>query len=491
MEENGQGPALHDGNLGNMANLDAVALADKALRLGLLKLDQLQQGWDEIGQRGGEAEPLVLALERKGFLTPWQSQKLMKDDPDGYFLGGYRILYKIASGSFGRVYRADDPNTGTVVAIKVLRRKWSDDPHQTDLFEREGKVGMALRHPNIVEILAVNRDLVSHQYYIVMEFVEGGNLRDILAIRKKLEAAEALRFLEDAASALAYAFSHGISHRDMKLTNILISSHGGQAKLVDFGLAGVYGKLQISDSSNVDRTVDYAGLEKATGVRSGDIRSDIYFLGCVAYEILTGRPPLDMTRDPRARMHRDRFLNVEPMSRDEVAAPASLFRLVETMMTLNPLQRYQTPSQLLEAIRDVRRELEGKPSGRASGGCTMFVAEKDEKLQDIMRDKFKEEGFRVLLAADPSRAMDRFRQQPFEVLVVDGRTTGEEGILKFERIMEDAARQKIFCAGILLLGEDQADWEKRIVPRPTVAVLIQPKFKQVLHRIEELLKLRT
>jgi len=475
-----------------MANLDAVALADKALRLGLIKLEQLQEGWDDVGQRGGDAEALVLALERKGYLTPWQSQKLMKDDPDGYFLGGYRILYKIASGSFGRVYRADDPNTGTVVAIKVLRRKWSEDQHNIELFEREGKVGMSLRHPNIVEILAVNRDLVSHQYYIVMEFVEGGNLRDILAIRpgKKLQPAEALRYLEDATAALAYAYSHGVSHRDMKLTNILISSQGGQAKLVDFGLAGVYGRAQISESNLVDRTVDYAGLEKTTGVESGDIRSDIYFLGCVLFETLTGRPPLEMPKDARARMHRDRFLNVQTLERDEVGGPPSLYRLVETMMVLNPLQRYQTPSQLLEAIREVRREVEGKPSGRASGACTLFVVEKDEKLQDIMRDKFKEEGFRVLLAADPARALERFRQQPFEVLVVDGRTTGEDGILKFERIMDEAARQQIFCAGVLLLSEDQAEWAKRIIPRPTVAPLIQPKFKQVLHKIEELLKLR-
>jgi eukaryotic-like serine/threonine-protein kinase len=476
-----------------MANLDAVALADKALRLGLVKLEQLQEGWDEVGQRGGEAEPLVLVLERKGYLTPWQSQKLMKDDPDGYFLGGYRILYKIASGSFGRVYRADDPNTGTVVAIKVLRRKWSEDQHNIELFEREGKVGMSLRHPNIVEILAVNRDLVSHQYYIVMEFVEGGNLRDILAIRpgKTLAPAEALRYLEDATAALAYAYSHGVSHRDMKLTNILISTQGGQAKLVDFGLAGVYGKAQITEGNILDRTVDYAGLEKATGVQSGDIRSDIYFLGCVLFEVLTGRPPLEMPRDARARMHRDRFLNVQTLEREEVAGPPSLYRLVETMMVLNPLQRYQTPSQLLEAVREVRRDIEGKSTGRPSGGCTLFVAEKDEKLQDIMRDKFKEEGFRVLLAADPARAWERFRQQPFDVLVVDGRTTGEDGILRFERIMEEAARQKIFCAGILLLAEDQAEWAQRIISRPTVAPLIQPKFKQVLHKIEELLKLRT
>jgi tRNA A-37 threonylcarbamoyl transferase component Bud32 len=474
-----------------MANVDAVALAEKAMRLGLLKLDQLQEGWDEVGRRDGEAEPLVRALERKGYLTPYQSHKLLKDDPDGYFLGGYRILYKIASGSFGRVYRGDDPITGTIVAIKVLRRKWSEDKHTIDLFEREGKVGMALRHPNIVEILAVNRDVASRQYYIIMEFVEGGNLRDIMAMRqnKRFEPVEAMRFLDEAASGLAHAFFHGITHRDMKLTNILISSQG-HAKLVDFGLAGVYGKAQITDNTTVDRTVDYAGLEKATGVPSGDIRSDIFFLGCVAYEMLTGRSPLQMTKDARARMNKERFLTVSPMSTEELSAPASLFRLVETMMAFHPQHRYQTPSQLLDTIREVRRELEGKSAGPGGGTCTLFIAEKDEKLQDIFRDKFKEQGFRVLIAADPIRAYDRLRQQPFDALIVDGRTTGEEGILKFEKIMNEAERQRLSCVGILLLDNDQANWQERIIPRPNVALMIEPKFKGLLQKVNDLLAVR-
>src|SRR5205814_275606 len=241
------------------------------------------------------------------------------------------ILYKIASGSFGRVYRADDAQTGIVVAIKVLRRKWSDDKHSIDLFEREGKLGMSMRHPNVVEILAVNRDVVSKQYYIVMEFIEGGNLRDFLAIRKKLEAAEALRILEDATSGLSYAYSRGLTHRDIKLTNILISSQG-HAKLVDFGLADA-NNAPIRDESHVDRTVDYAGLERATGVPPGDVRSDIYFLGCVLYELLTGRSPLPATNNPKERMRRERFINVEPIGRDEVTGPPSLFRLVEHMMS--------------------------------------------------------------------------------------------------------------------------------------------------------------
>ena len=123
---------------------------------------------------------------------------------------------------------------------------------------------MALRHPNIVSILSTAKDPASKQYYIVMEFVEGGNLRDFLVIRKKLGAAEALRVLEEAVAGLAHAFSRGVTHRDMKPTNILISAQGA-AKLVDFGLAGITHGAAPADAADgddqVDRSVDYAGLE--------------------------------------------------------------------------------------------------------------------------------------------------------------------------------------------------------------------------------------
>ena len=135
-----------------------------------------------------------------------QTSKLIKGDTEGYFLGGYRLLYKISSGSFGRVFRADDPRTGRVVALKVLRNRWSEDQQKIDLFLREGKVGLSLKHPNIVEVLAINQDPTTKQYYLAMEFVEGGNLREILQIRKTMEPPEALRILEDATAGLGYAF---------------------------------------------------------------------------------------------------------------------------------------------------------------------------------------------------------------------------------------------------------------------------------------------
>jgi serine/threonine protein kinase len=478
-----------------MATVDAATVAQQAMRLGLLTEDQVRQAWDELGDPSGDPEPLLRLLERKGHLTPWHSQKLLKGDPDGYFLGGYRILYKIASGSFGRVYRADDPRTGTVVAIKVLRRKWSEDKHNIDLFEREGKMGMSLRHPNIVEILAVNRDPVSRQYFIVMEFVEGGNLRQMLGIRGKLEPAEALRYLEEATAGLAYAFSRGVTHRDMKLTNILISSQG-VAKLVDFGLAGAGPHLLVkADDVQVDRTVDYAGLEKATAVPEGDVRSDIYFLGCVLYELVTGHTPLDMPKDPRARMRRERFSNVKPILPEEVGGHAGVIRLVNTMMTLNPHERFQTPSQLLDAIRETRRELEGQAPGgrkRKTGvklAHSVFVVESDERLQDALRDKLKQRGYRVFIAADPVRALDRFRQQPYDALIVDAGTTGEDGRLIFERVLKDAERQRVTLAGILILSDEQAWWKEKVQLSDKSVIMVRPVTMKQLHRqLEELMK---
>jgi tRNA A-37 threonylcarbamoyl transferase component Bud32/CheY-like chemotaxis protein len=454
-----------------MPDLDANTAGQDLVRIGLITPARLDEAWDEIGGKGVGAERLLLFLERKGHLTPWQTSKFIKGDREGFILGGYRLLYKIQSGSFGRVFRGQAESDGRVVAVKVLRRRWSDDQQRIDLFQREARVGMSLRHPNIVEILAMNVDRAAGQYYIVMEFVEGWNLREMLSTRKKLEPLEAIRIVEDAAAGLAYAHSRGVTHRDVKLTNILVSS-SNTAKLVDFGLAKIYSTLTGADEEKIERTVDYAGLERATNVQPGDVRSDIYFLGCVLYEVMAGRPPLDMKREKHARMHRHRFDSVKPLGRDDVDGPPSLLHLVETMMDMNPARRYQTAPQLLEAIRSVRRELEGRAAGRtASGPRAVFVVESDQRLQDAIRDKFKGLGYRVFIAADPARAYDRFRQQAYDGLVVDCRTTGEDGLLYFERITAEADRQGISFGGILILSEDQADWAVRVKQRPSVVLL--------------------
>jgi hypothetical protein len=469
-----------------MSTPDAEAIAQLARRLDLVTDDQLMDVSAEVGSRTGPAGPLLRALERKGYLTPWQASKLIKGDTDGYILGGYRVLYRIAAGSFGRVYRGDNPRTGEVVAIKVLRRRWAEDNRKIELFEREGKVGLAMQHPNIVRILAVNRDPASGQYYIVMEFVEGGNLRDFLAIRKKLEPPEALRLLEETTAGLGYALSMGLTHRDLKPTNILISATK-TAKLVDFGLAELAGGAR-EVGGEIDRTVDYAGLEKATGAKAGDPRSDIYFLGCTFFEMLTGRPLLNPVRDARARMLRQRFEIESQLHRDDPDLPPAVFSLVARMVAFHPEERFQTYEHVLDAIQHARAEIAGGPKPLAAAGPkTVFVVEVNTKFQDAFRNKLKAIGYRVLISINAGQAQARFLQEPYHALIVDCATGDRSGLEAFEKVLREADMKRLDCAGLLLLSRDQAHWAEALEQFPKAAALVMPVgMKQILEKLADL-----
>jgi serine/threonine protein kinase len=476
-----------------MTAADANSVAQLARQLHLVSDEQVRECWEELEAGTNTPEGLLKLLERKGYVTPWQSHKLLRGDADGYSLGGYRVLYKIASGSFGRVFRAKDAQTGADVAVKVLRKRWSEDSHKVELFEREGRVGMSMHHPNIVRILAVNQDKTTGQYYIVMEFVEGGNLRDFLSIRKRLDAKEALVLLEECSAALAYAYTRGLTHRDLKPTNVLIASLG-VAKLVDFGLAEIATPEQGEDHEvAVDRTVDYAGLEKATAVKHGDIRSDIYFMGCVFYEMLSGHAPLTQTRDRVARMHRHRFEAYPPISSYGIELPPAVQGLLERMMAFDPKGRYQTPAALHEAVRKVQGELDGVVTHRSCpvGPKSVFVVEGHPKFQDVFREHFSKNGFRVLLSADPHRAVHRYEEQPYHALIVDAGTAGEAGIQALKKIVKESDDMDLTIAAVIVLEEAQADWAAQIPRHPGVAVLTRPGvtlkmlFEKLIEMIEE------
>lgn len=479
----------------DLEGINSAAFGQLAVKVGLITPQQLAEGLEEARSDSGQANPplphFIRVTERKGWVTNLQTSKLLKGDTDGYFMGGYRLMYKISSGSFGRVFRAvergDDPQSGRVVAVKVLRKRWSEDKKRIDLFIREGKVGLSLKHPNIVEVLAINQDAQTKQYYLVMEFIEGGNLREWLQLHKKMSVEQSLRILEDCAAGLAHAYARGVTHRDIKLTNILMATTG-DAKLTDFGLAHLVDVGKTREGDEVDRTVDYAGLEKATGVKAGDIRSDMFFIGCVIFECLTGRSPLEMTKDRHARMAARRFQDMQSLKPGELHAPPSVYTLIETLMAYDPKRRYQTPSQLLDAVRAVRRELAG--GGQAGNGKpaarTVFLVEshtgRQDKLREFLKDKL---GYRVLIASDPARALDRYRQQQYDALLVDVDTTGEDGLIVFERVMTEASVKGARCAGIVLLGEEQADWAGRVPRGPTTTVLSLPlngkAIQQALH----------
>lgn len=474
-----------------MQSFDRRSLGAFLVQTKLATPSQMEECQAEVTAGPPEdVDELLAVMEKRGYLTSFQTDKLRKGDRGGYFLGNYRLLYKIASGSFGRVYRADEPSTGRVVAIKVLRNRWSENKDIVELFEREGRVGMSLRQSNIVEIISVGKEPGTNSYYIVMEFVEGGNLRDILAIRKTFDVTETLKILEDVATALAYAFARGITHRDLKLSNVLISSTG-VAKVVDFGLAQIFSTKFIFDDSatEVQRTVDYAGLEKATNAPFGDVRSDIYFLGCIAYEMISGRPPLPPSKNKMERMMKERFLRVRPLQPSEIQGSPLILRLLENMMAVDPAKRYQTPNQLLDAIKSIRAEVLASQKNSDSSATrfapTVFVVENDERLQNALRDKLKKYGYRVLIAGDPSRAVERFRQQPFHVILVDGDTVRREGILALNQVLSTARAQSLKCHGLVIISRPE-ELDGIVEPAHQVNVLTRPlNMAQLLDKLRE------
>src|SRR5690242_5856658 len=213
-----------------MLDLDAESLVDQATMLGLVSRQQLHEATADA--EDGSPNTTLRMLLRKGLLTSWQVDRLKKGDPSGFFYGGCKVLFHLAEGTFARVYRGVRVIGGHPVAIKVLRQRFVSDPEAVRRFNQEAEAGMKLKHPNIVQILDFGEE--DKRHFMIMEYVEGSNLRDLLRIRTRIDPAQALPMMKGLASGLKYAFENGVTHRDIKGTNILIG-HNGEAKLVDFG----------------------------------------------------------------------------------------------------------------------------------------------------------------------------------------------------------------------------------------------------------------
>lgn len=201
--------------------------------------------------------------------------------------GRYEARERIGSGGMANVYKGIDCVLKRDVAIKLLHDDSASDPSFVERFRREAQAVARLNHPNIVSVY--DWGAVDHSYYMVMEYVDGTSLKEIIRDRAPLPEREALRIAADVASALAVAHQGGIVHRDIKPQNILLTWDGA-VKVVDFGIARTESLTQLTLTNAVYGTAHYFSPEQAQG-RTVDARSDIYSLGVVLYEMLTGREP--------------------------------------------------------------------------------------------------------------------------------------------------------------------------------------------------------
>src|SRR5215470_2785264 len=201
--------------------------------------------------------------------------------------GRYHVLERIAAGGMGEVYRAQDAVLAREVAIKVLHRSLASDQGFVDRFRREARAAATLNHPNIVAVY--DWGAVDGIYYMVMEYVQGRSVRELLNADGSLAPAQAAEVLRQTLAALEHAHARGIVHRDLKPENILITNDG-VVKLTDLGLARAFADAKNTRAGAVTGTVQYLAPEQIRG-EPADPRSDLYSLGIVAYELLTGDLP--------------------------------------------------------------------------------------------------------------------------------------------------------------------------------------------------------
>ncbi|MPZ70704.1 MAG: Stk1 family PASTA domain-containing Ser/Thr kinase, partial [Actinobacteria bacterium] len=269
--------------------------------------------------------------------------------------GRYEVIEPVGSGGMAEVYRARDELLGREVAVKVLSERFARDPSFVERFRREAQRAANLSHPNIVGLYDYGSD--GDTYFIVMEYIEGRTLAEVIADNGALMPERAAEIAADVGAALQRAHGSGIVHRDIKPGNIMLTS-AGQTKVTDFGIARAVGgerDATMTQTGMVIGTAAYLSPEQAQG-EPVDARSDIYALGCVLYESLTGSAPF--TGDtPLSIAYKHVREEVNPPSRLNRDVPADLDAIVMKAMAKDPGARYNSADEMRA---DIERFLNGQ-----------------------------------------------------------------------------------------------------------------------------------
>ncbi len=269
------------------------------------------------------------------------------------FNNRYRLGEKIGAGGMSDVYLADDLTLSRPVAVKILHPEYARDPAYIQRFRYEAQSAANLNHPNIVSVYDWGNE--GEVYYIVMEYVEGHDLKELLRERGRLGAERAAEIAAEIAAALQFAHRHNLVHRDIKPQNVIITPTG-QVKVMDFGIARAASGTGMTQTGVVMGTAQYISPEQAQGLPV-DGRSDIYSLGIVLYEMLTGRVPFD-DDNPLTVAYRQVRDDPVPPSLLEPSISPTMTSVVMKALAKNPANRYQTAQELKA---DLLRFLEGIP----------------------------------------------------------------------------------------------------------------------------------
>ena len=265
--------------------------------------------------------------------------------PTATAIGRYRLRACLASGATGHVYLADDPATGTQVAVKVLAADLQDEPETRERFYREARILTELTHPNIVRVLDIGEE--QGRPFIAMELLDGLGLADHLRAHPDLPLSRRIDLIEQLYAGLEAAHAQGTVHRDVKPANMIVQADG-RLKIFDFGLARLH-ESTLTANGAVVGSPGYMSPEQVEG-RRVDQRSDIFSAAAVGYLILSGRAPFEARNLPLVL---DAVLNEAPAALSNAEAPAPLAHVLLKALEKLPDARYQSCAELLADLQRV------------------------------------------------------------------------------------------------------------------------------------------
>jgi serine/threonine-protein kinase len=340
----------------NETNYDSV-FGKMALEQGLCTEEELKRAIHILKSRPDDnpatLQELMIEL---GYLTPNQAERLKKAFRESrtttHQIPGYKILGKLGAGAMAVVYKARQLSLNREVAIKVLPKRFTENPEYVQRFYKEGQAAGKLNHPNIVQAVDVGE--AGGYHYFVMEYVEGKTIYDDLAAGKVFSEQDALDIAIQVAKALSHAHSVGLIHRDVKPKNIMITDEG-IVKLADMGLARQTTDVELAktEKGKAYGTPYYIAPEQIRGEMDIDGRADIYGLGATLYHMLTGRVPF-MADDPSDVMRKHLREELIPPDHINTSLSAGISEVIEVMMAKNKENRYSDCEELLEDLEAVR-----------------------------------------------------------------------------------------------------------------------------------------
>ena len=327
---------------------------------GLIDKDQLQKLLQQYEARGidvQKSQSIADALVGDEVVTRWQAEKLLAGKHKGFSLGKYKLLDLLGKGGMSSVYLAEHVLMKRRCAIKVLPSKRVNDTSYLARFHREAQAVASVDHPNIVRAYDVDcaQDRDSQIHFLVMEYVTGQSLQELIVGNGPAEYADAVEYVRQSAEGLEHAHRAGLVHRDIKPANILIDANG-VIKILDMGLARFFNDadenpLTVAHDEKVLGTADYLAPEQALDSHTVDTRADIYSLGCSLYFFLTGHPPFtEGTLTQRLMWHQTK--SFPPLTDSRLDCPASLMAILDKMVAKLPDDRYPSAAAVAAACRN-------------------------------------------------------------------------------------------------------------------------------------------